>query len=264
MSILKEIADKTAERIALEKEGTDIHILLQQIEERKENENHVRSFLDAVRKDTMSFICEVKKASPFEGVLADKFPYLETAEEYEAAGADAVSCVTEPFYYEGSDQYLWEIAGRIHLPVLRKDFVIDEYMVYQARALGASAITLYCGILDDAQMKSLYQLSTSLSMDTVFEVRDEKELQRATDCDARIIGILNRDMESCEADITRSIRLRSLVPENTVVISEGGVRAPGDIRRIHEGGIRSVLIGEMMMRSTDKAKTLTQLRTAYE
>ncbi len=263
MSILREIADKTRERIDIEKEGTELSILLQQIEERKENSLPEHAFLNALKGEGMSFICEVKKASPFEGLLNDKLSYTETAEKYEEAGASAVSCVTEPFFFQGSDQYLWEISGRIRIPVLRKDFVIDEYMVYQAKALGASAITLYCSVLDDEELKSFSSLSAELGMDTVFEVHDEPELLRAVNCGAGIIGIVNRDPETLEVDLGKTIRLQKSVPASAVVISDGGIRTSDEISMLYEGGCRAVLIGKTMMQSGDKKKTLKDLRGIY-
>ncbi len=264
MSILREIADKTRERIEIEKEGTDLSILLQQIEERKENCLPEHAFLNSLKGKGMSFICEVKKASPFEGLLNDKISYTETAERYEEAGASAVSCVTEPFYFQGSDQYLWEISGRIRIPVLRKDFVIDEYMVYQAKALGASAITLYCSVLDDEELKSFSSLSAELGMDAVFEVHDEPELLRAVNCGAGIIGIVNRDPETLKVDIGRTIQLQKAAPESTVIFSDGGIQTSEDISRLYKGGCRAVLIGRTMMQSRDKRKTLRELRGSYE
>ena len=259
-NILDEIAEKTGERIELEKEGTEVQILLQQIEERRQNPVPKMSFREALQKDGMSYICEVKKASPTKGVIAEDFPYLDIALEYEAAGASAISCLTEPFYFQGADQYLWEIAGRVSLPVLRKDFVVDEYMIYQAKALGASAVLLICSILDDAQLKDFRQLAEELEMDALVEAHDETEVERAVACGAQIIGVNNRDLKTFEVDINNSIRLRKAAPESVLFVSESGIRTHEDIMKLKENNIDAVLIGETLMRSSDKKGMLKRLK----
>lgn len=259
MIILEDIADKTRERIQFEKEGTDVQILLQQIEERKDGVQPSRTFRQALLQKEMSFICEVKKASLSNGMIVDKFPYLEIAEEYEAAGASAVSVLTEPFYFEGSDQYLWEIAGRLRIPVLRKDYVIDEYMVYQARALGASAILLICGILDDHELKAYRELALSLGMDSMFEAHSEAEVTRALDAGAQIISGCNRDFITDEIDMMNSIQLRKMVPDDVLFVSEGGIRTHEDVQLLRNNGISAVLVGEAMMKSDNRKKTLQML-----
>ncbi len=208
MNILQEIAEKTRERIAFEKTRLPQRALIEKIRLREAeglDRNGSRSgsdflrdfsradprkpsFSQALQKEGMSFICEVKKASPSKGLIAPDFPYLEIALEYEAAGAAAISCLTEPYYFQGADRYLEEIAASVSIPVLRKDFTVDEYMVYQAKALGASAILLICAILDDAQLESFYQLARSLGMDVLVEAHDAHELERALDVGAEIIG----------------------------------------------------------------------------
>ena len=258
-NILDEIADKTRERIELEKEGTEVQILLQQIEERKQNPLPKMSFREALQKEGMSYICEVKKASPSKGVIAEDFPYLDIALEYEKAGASAISCLTEPFYFQGADQYLWEIAGRVSLPVLRKDFVVDEYMIYQAKALGASAVLLICSILDDAQLRDFRQLAEELGMDAPVEAHDETEVERAVACGAQIIGVNNRDLKTFEVDMNNSIRLRKAAPDSVLFVSESGIKTHEDIVRLRENNISAVLIGEILMRSTDKKGMLSKL-----
>jgi len=258
-NILDEIAEKTRERIELEKEGTEVQILLQQIEERKQNPLLKMSFREALQKEGMSYICEVKKASPSKGVIAEDFPYLDIALEYEAAGASAISCLTEPFYFQGADQYLWEIAGRVSLPVLRKDFVVDEYMIYQAKALGASAVLLICSILDDAQLRDYRQLAEELEMDALVEAHDETEVKRAVACGAKIIGVNNRDLKTFEVDMNNSIRLRKAAPDSVLFVSESGIKTHEDIVRLRENNISAVLIGETLMRSTDKKGMLSKL-----
>ena len=179
MNILEEIAEKTKQRIQKEKVRVPVEDLKERIVK-----NEI-SFLKALKKEGMSYICEVKKASPSKGLIAPDFPYLEIAGEYEAAGASAISCLTEPYYFQGSDRYLEEITSTVKIPVLRKDFTVDEYMIYQARALGAAAVLLICAILDDSQLRGYRQLAESMGMDALVEAHDEKEVERALRCGDR-------------------------------------------------------------------------------
>ena len=259
MSNINEIADKTRERIQMEKEGTDLSILLQQIDELKEEDRKVPGFLDSLQRNPFSLICEVKKAAPGEGMLTEKFDYLETAEEFEMGGAAAVSVLTEPFYFEGSDQYLWEIAGRVKIPVLRRDYVIDEYMIYQAKSLGASAIVLITTILDDSELRAYMQLSEELGMDVLVEAHNEEEVERALKQEARLIGVNNRDPESFEIDRNTAVRLRKMVPDDVFYVAESGIRIPEDIRLLRENNIHAALIGEAVMKSENRRKLIRQL-----
>lgn len=254
-NILEEIAARTRVRIAEEKRELPLGELRRQAESAEER----ASFLEALRSPGMSYICEVKKASPSKGLIAPYFPYTEIAEEYEKAGASAISCLTEPYYFQGSNQYLREITGRVKIPVLRKDFTVDEYMVYQAKALGASAVLLICAILDDVQLEDWRQLAEELGMDALVEAHDEREVERALDCGGRIVGVNNRDLRTFTIDMNNSIRLRSLAPAETVFVSESGIKGPGEIRVLYENRVDAVLIGETLMRSADKKATLEAL-----
>lgn len=217
------------------------------------------SFLKALKKEGISYICEVKKASPSKGLIAPDFPYLEIAGEYEAAGASAISCLTEPYYFQGSDRYLEEITSTVKIPVLRKDFTVDEYMIYQARALGAAAVLLICAILDDSQLRGYRQLAESMGMDALVEAHDEKEVERALRCGAKIVGVNNRDLRTFQVDMANSIRLRKLAPRDVVFVSESGIRTSEDIRRLYDNQVDAVLIGETLMRSEDKKAALELL-----
>ena len=201
----------------------------------------------------------MKKASPSKGVIAPEFPYLKIAREYEAAGAAAISCLTEPYYFRGSDEYLREIAQEAGIPVLRKDFTVDEYMIYQAKALGASAVLLICAILEDGQLREYRELAEELGLDALVEAHDERELERALASGARIVGVNNRDLKTFEVDVDTSVRLRRLVPPEILFVSESGIRTPEDIRRLRENGTDGVLIGETLMRSPDKRAALEEL-----
>ena len=253
MNILDEIAEKTKQRIQEEKSRVSVDDLKSGIVK-----NEI-SFLEALKKEGMSYICEVKKASPSKGLIAPDFPYLKIAREYEAAGASAISCLTEPYYFLGSDRYLQEITSEVKIPVLRKDFTVDEYMIYQARVLGASAILLICAILDDSQMKNYRQLAESMGMDALVEAHDEREVERALECGAKIVGVNNRDLRTFQVDMANSIRLRKMAPEDVVFVSESGIRTSDDIRRLYENQVDAVLIGETLMRSEDKKAALELL-----
>jgi indole-3-glycerol phosphate synthase len=259
MNILEEIAAKTAIRIQEQKKECSLSLLKEQIRSREEGKKPSLSFLEALQKENMSYICEVKKASPSKGLIAPDFPYLDIAREYEAAGASAISCLTEPFYFQGSDRYLQEITAQVGIPVLRKDFTVDEYMIYQAKALGASAVLLICAILEDERLRAYRELAEELGMDALVEAHDENEVERALKSGARIIGVNNRDLRTFQVDCNNSIRLRRLAPEHVVFVSESGIRTPEDIRLLYSNQVDAVLIGETLMRSPDKKAALETL-----
>ncbi len=217
-------------------------------------------FLRALRQEGLSFICEIKKASPSKGLIAPDFPYLEIAEAYEEAGAGAISVLTEPYYFQGSSAYLEEIRAKVEIPLLRKDFTVDAYQIYEARVLGADAVLLICAILNDEQLKMYLELAHSLGLSALVEAHDEEEVRRALDAGAQIIGVNNRDLKTFTVDINNSIRLRKLVPEDRVFVSESGIRTPADVQRLKENHTDAVLIGETFMRSPDKKAMLESLR----
>ena len=270
MNILNEIATKTKERIQKEKLEIPEKDLIQMIQKRKvqmllhpeQQSNTSRtphSFYQALKKEGMSYICEVKKASPSKGLIAPAFPYLEIAKEYQEAGAAAISCLTEPFYFQGSDRYLQEITAAVDIPVLRKDFTVDEYMIFQAAAYGAAAVLLICAILNDEQLKEYRELAEELGMDALVEAHDEEEAERALKSGARIIGVNNRDLKTFQVDMQNSILLRKLAPENVVFVSESGIKTSDDIRKLYDNQVDAVLIGETLMRSQDKKAALEEL-----
>ena len=258
-NILEEIAARTRERIAKEKSRISVSELENRIQEVNKNARQKITFLQALQKDGMSYICEVKKASPSKGLIAPDFPYLAIAKEYEQAGASAISCLTEPFYFQGADQYLREIAAAVQIPVLRKDFTVDEYMIYQAKSLGASAVLLICAILDDGELRAYRQLAKELGLDALIEAHDEYEVDRVLNLGAEIVGVNNRDLRTFQVDMNNSIRLRKMALDNVVFVSESGIRTPEDIRILYENKVDGVLIGETLMRSPDKKAALESL-----
>lgn len=254
-NILEEIAEKTRERIRKEK----LQFPLDQLKTLAEKAPQQLSFLEALKKSGMSYICEVKKASPSKGLIAPEFPYLEIAKEYEAAGASAISCLTEPFYFMGSDTYLREITETVDIPVLRKDFTVDKYMIYQAKAFGAAAVLLICAILNDQELLEYRELAETLGMDALVEAHDENEVARALKTGAKIVGVNNRDLKTFKVDMNNSIRLRNLAPDNVVFVSESGIKNAGDIAILERNRVGAVLIGETLMRSPDKKAALENL-----
>lgn len=257
--ILDEIAAKTRERIA----AARLQIPLEEMKRRAEalDSNTGFPFEKALGADKdVAFICEAKKASPSKGVIAEDFPYLQIAKDYEAAGAAAISVLTEPFWFQGSDDYLKEIAEAVSIPVLRKDFTVDEYMIYEAKVLGASAVLLICAILDTETIRRYIGIADSLGLSALVEAHDEAEVRSALEAGARVIGVNNRDLKTFTVDIGNSARYRKLVPEEVLFVSESGIRTAEDIRRLRENGTDAVLIGETLMRSADKAAELQKLR----
>lgn len=273
MNILEEIAGKTRERIEEEKRRCSPAEMKGLAEELLRSKKHGGAgaltgadnaaaggcFYRALAVPGMSYICEVKKASPSKGLIAPDFPYLEIAREYEVAGASAISCLTEPFYFRGADQYLKEITGSAWIPVLRKDFTVDEYMIYQAKTLGASAVLLICAILDKVQLRDYRQLAESLGLDALVEAHDETEVEMALDVGAKIVGVNNRDLKTFQVDMQNSIRLRNLAPREVLFVSESGIKGPEEISILREHQVDAVLIGETLMRSTDKKAELERL-----
>lgn len=217
-------------------------------------------FEKALKKDDISFICECKKASPSMGIIAVDFPYLQIAEEYEAAGADCLSVLTEPKWFLGSDRYLQEIAAKVNIPCLRKDFTVDDYMIYEAKCLGASAVLLICSILSEKQIKEYIEICDSLGLSALVETHDENEVETALKCGARIIGVNNRNLKDFSVNTDNSRRLRSLIPENVLFVSESGVKTPKDVQVLREIGADAVLIGETLMKAANKQKAMIELR----
>jgi indole-3-glycerol phosphate synthase len=219
------------------------------------------AFEQALAKPTLSFICECKKASPSKGIIAEAFPYLTIAKAYEAAGADCISVLTEPKWFLGSDRYLEEIASAVSIPCLRKDFTVDAYMIYEAKLLGAQAVLLICAILSDAELREMIGICDTLGISALVEAHDAQEVQRAVQSGARIIGVNNRNLKDFSVDTSNSSRMRALVPDGVLFVSESGVRNADDVRAIRSAGADAVLIGEALMRAPDKKATLDAFRS---
>ncbi len=218
-------------------------------------------FERAISGDGIHFICECKKASPSKGLIAPDFPYVEIAKEYEAAGASAISVLTEPKWFLGSDEYLREITQAVSIPCIRKDFTVDPYMIYEAKLLGASAVLLICAILTGEQLAQYKEIADSLGMSALVEAHDETEVDMAIRAGARVIGVNNRNLKDFTVDINNSVRFRERIPADRLYVSESGIRTAEDIGVLYRNGTNAVLIGETLMRSPDKKQMLEVLRS---
>ena len=259
MSILDEIVLARRKRVAADKLATPLADLVANLPDR-----HLPAFAfeEALKEGDMSFICEVKKASPSKGLIAKDFPYVDIAKDYQAAGATALSVLTEEDYFQGRNQYLQEISQAVDIPILRKDFVIDPYQIYQARAIGADAILLICAILSPDQLAEYISLADELGLSVLVEAHDADEIAMAIEAGSRIIGVNNRNLHNFEVDFQNSIRLRNLTPDDTVFVAESGVKTAADIKLLHDNRVDAVLIGESMMLAEDKQAKLTELKGA--
>jgi Indole-3-glycerol phosphate synthase len=217
-------------------------------------------FEKALRKEGISFICEVKKASPSKGIIAEDFPYLAIAKEYEAAGASAISVLTEPKWFKGCGQYLKDISSSVSIPCLRKDFVVDEYMIYEAKVLGASAVLLICSILNREKLTYFIKTADSLGLSALVEVHSASEIQMAVECGARIVGVNNRNLRDFTVDMNNSVMLRRLVPEDIIFVAESKIKGQEDVEALRAAYVDAALVGETLMRAADKKEALDRLR----
>jgi len=259
--ILDEIVVKTKERILKLKELKSFDEIKSEVELMPVNKKFL--FEKALKNNDIAFICEVKKASPSKGVIANNFKYLEIAKEYESAGADAISVLTEPDFFLGDNKYLNEIVKNVKIPVLRKDFIIDEYQIYESKQMGASAILLICSLLDTDTLSKYISIAHSLGLSALAEVHNEEEVESALKAGARIIGVNNRNLKTFDVDISNSVKLRSMIPEDIIFISESGIKSTQDITLLKSIKTNAVLIGETLMTSEDKKKQLKILRGKF-
>lgn len=257
MNILDRLADYAAERTEKAKKLLSLNDIKQQAFNLPKGNFE---FERALKKDDISFICECKKASPSKGIIAEDFPYLQIAKEYERAGADCISVLTEPKWFFGSNEYLSEISNAVSIPCIRKDFTVDEYMIYEAKILGASAVLLICSILSEEKIKEYIKVCDNLGMSALVEAHDENEVKTALGAGARIIGVNNRNLKDFSVDTDNSKRLRRLIPKDVLFVSESGVQNADDVAKLREIGADAVLIGETLMRAENKSAMLSELR----
>lgn len=257
MTILDQLAEYAGERT----ENAKKIISLQEMKKRAEAlPKDTFAFEKALKNPGLSFICECKKASPSRGLIAPDFPYLQIARDYENAGGDCISVLTEPKWFLGSNEYLKEIAEAVSIPCIRKDFTVDEYMIYEAKVLGAQAVLLICSILSEEKIKEYIQICDALGISALVETHDEKEVETAVRAGARIIGVNNRNLKDFTVDTENSRRLRELVPRDLLFVAESGVKHAKDIRILKEIGVDAVLVGETLMRAPDKKAKLDELK----
>ena len=258
--ILNQIAEYARTRVAEAKKKMPLEQLREQALGMELNTGF--PFERALSSGEIGFICECKKASPSKGLIAPTFPYLDIARAYEAAGAACISVLTEPKWFLGRNQYLAEIAAAVSIPCIRKDFVVDEYMIYQAKVLGASAVLLICALLDEETLGRYLALCDRLGLSALVEAHDETELTIALAAGARVIGVNNRNLRDFTVDLGNSVRLRRLAPEEVLFVAESGIKTAGDIAALRRAKVNGVLIGEALMRAADKKRVLAQLRGA--
>lgn len=257
MTILDQLAEHARERVEIAKQSVPPAQLKQQALSAPKGDF---AFEKALKKPGMAFICECKKASPSKGLIAPDFPYVQIAKAYEAAGADCISVLTEPKWFLGSDAYLKEIADAVSIPCLRKDFVVDEYMIYEAKMLGAAAVLLICSILSEEAIKAYIAICDNLGLSALVEAHDKEEVAMALRAGARIIGVNNRNLKDFSVDTDNSRRLREQIPHDVLFVSESGVKSAEDVAKLRQIGADAVLIGETLMRATDKKAKLDELR----
>ena len=258
--MLEKIVAKTEERLVESKRNNPLSQLKEEVSKLDINDDF--PFKEALKDPEIAIIAEVKKASPSKGLIAEDFDYIKIAKEYEQAGASAISVLTEPYFFKGSNDFLNEISENVQIPILRKDFTIDEYMIYEAKSIGASAILLIVSILDDVQLKEYLDLAHELGLSAIVETHDEEEIRTAIDAGAEIIGVNNRNLADFTVDINNSINLRRLVSDDILFISESGIKTAEDVRRLKENNVNAVLIGETLMRSDDKKAMILELKNA--
>lgn len=257
MTILEQLADHARERTENAKKTYPLEKLREQALSLPQLNF---AFEKAIRKKELSFICECKKASPSRGIIAHNFPYLQIAKEYEAAGADCISVLTEPKWFLGNKEYLHQIASTVSIPCLRKDFTVDEYMIYESRILGASAVLLICSILSERQIGEYIQICDAMGISALVEAHDKQEIAMAVHVGARLIGVNNRNLRDFTVDTENSFRFREMIPRDILFVSESGIRNAQDVEKLRQVGADAVLIGETLMRAENKAAKLTELR----
>lgn len=259
--ILDDLAQATRKRVERKKKETSFEEVREKAMRIAKSEgNFSFPFEKAIAKDGISFICEVKKASPSKGIIAADFPYLDIAKDYERAGADCISVLTETEYFKGDDKFLKEISNAVSIPTIRKDFIIDTYMIYEAKCLGASCVLLIAALLDTDTIREYKGICDALGLSALVEAHDEIEIESAMNAGARMIGVNNRDLKTFKVDINNSIRLRNIVPRETLFVAESGIKTAEDIEMLRRAKVGGVLIGETLMRSSDKKAMLDELR----
>ncbi len=260
--ILDQLANHAKERVLKDKEKISLEeIKLKALSLEKGD----FVFEKALRNNFPSLICEVKKASPSKGVISEDFPYLEIAKEYEKVGATCISVLTEPKWFLGSDEIFKEIRANVSLPMLRKDFTVDEYQIYQAKLMGADCVLLIVAILTTNQIKSYIEICNNLGINAVVEAHDEKEINSAIKAGAKIIGVNNRNLKDFTVNLDNASELKTYIPEDVIYIAESGIATVEDGISLVKKGADALLIGEALMRTDNKREFISKIKGAdYE
>jgi len=261
-TILDQLAEHARDRVAVDRQRVTLETLKQQCLRGDAPTREPFAFEVALKKPGLSFICELKKASPSKGIISEAFPYLDIARDYAAAGADAISCLTEPKWFLGSDRIFTDVRAAVELPMLRKDFTVDEYQIYQAKTMGADAVLLICAILSADEIRRYLSLCDEWGLSALVEAHDAAEIETAIYAGARIIGVNNRNLKDFSVDTGNSRRLKELVPAGVLFVSESGIQSAEDVRLLRESGVDAALIGEALMRASDKKAMLDRFRGA--
>ena len=260
--IIDDIIESTKERVAQNKKLHPIEKIAAVAFDKPINFDY--PFEKALRKPGLSYIMEVKRAIPTKGQITQNFDYKTIAKEYEDIGASAISVVTEPDFFKGDDDFLAEIAKIVKIPVLRNDFIVDEYMVYESKLLGADAIILLCSVLDEITLMRCLNLAERLGMSALVEAHSSMQVKKALRVGAKIIGVNNCDLRTFKVDMKNSVELRSMVGDDIIFVSESGIKTADDIKVLEENNVDAVLIGETLMKSHDKRKTFEILQGLKE
>jgi indole-3-glycerol phosphate synthase len=263
MNILQEISQRTKKRVESQKKTLPLEKIMEEIIKCQHNNNGFpfeKALQNPQKTNDIAFICEVKRASPSKGIIAEDFPYLEIAKDYQDSGAAAISVLTEPFYFKGDDRYLREISEAVTVPLLRKDFIVDDYMIYESKLLGAEAVLFICSLLDAKTLAKYISIAHSVGLSALVETHNEEEVKMALAAGSRIIGVNNRNLKTFEVDISLSSRLKALVPCDVLFVAESGINTAEDVDKMRKIGAHAVLIGERFMRVKDKRTAMAELR----
>ena len=245
MNILDQIVAKTKFKLKEKKQGLSIEELISKLDFQNFKESN---FKESLENKTEAIIAEIKKASPSAGIISENFDPILKAKEYESFGVSALSILTEEDYFLGNIQYLKDIRANTSLPILRKDFIVDDYQIYESKLIGADCILLIASILNNDELKVFSETAEKLKLDYIIEVHNEEELHRIENFSSAIIGVNNRNLKTFEVDINNSIKLKKIFKEDNIFISESGIKSKKDIQQLQQHNINVFLIGESMMK----------------
>ena len=271
MNILEELANTARERVKKDKESVSLE-RMKEFAREMTNASDVacsvgsaysgKAFYDAVSREGLSFICEIKKASPSKGIIDPEFDYLKIAADYEAAGADCMSCLTEPSRFLGSDEIFKSVRAAVKTPMIRKDFTIEEYQIYQAKAMGANCVLLICSLLDEKTLSEYLKICDELGLAALTETHDGEEIKKAVSSGAKMIGVNNRNLKDFSVDFENAAKLRDMIPAGTLYVAESGVKSVDDLKLLNSIGADAVLMGEVLMRAEDRIARLNEFKAA--